>query len=130
MKTEILVLSAVVLLLGACKKKEAEEAPAAAEEAPATEPGAAAPQAQPQAEQPAQEKLAGASSVRQDLKSKNYSRAVERLLLLRSNALSDEQWIEYRELNAEVGQVLAAAAATDQNAAAALRAYRVAMFGR
>src|ERR1043166_7627960 len=48
------------------------------------------------------DKLPGASVVRDDLKNKNYSKAVEGLLVLRPFAVKDDQWMEYRELSSEV----------------------------
>lgn len=76
------------------------------------------------------EKLPGASVVRDDLKNKNYSKAVEGLLVLRGFAANNELWAEYRELSAEVGQALATAAPTDEDAAKALAKYRLAAYGR
>jgi len=80
---------------------------------------------------PAADKLPGVSVIREDLKNKNYAKAVERLLVLRGYAAaSTERWTDYRELCGEVGQVLVAAAQKDENAAQALASYRVAMYGR
>jgi hypothetical protein len=76
------------------------------------------------------EKLRGASVVRDDLKRKDYARAVEGVVVLRAFAVNDEQWLEYRELSSEVAQALVAAAPTDPNAAKALAAYNLAMYGR
>ncbi len=99
-----------------CKKQERT--------APATD------SAQPSAKAGAREKLPGASVIRDDLKNKNYSKAVEGLLVLREFAAGGEHWAEYRELSAEVGQTLAAAAQTDADAAKALTSYRLAVYGR
>ena len=118
-------------VIGCKKQKPAEAAPpsaaadAATPETPATVPPQPATPVKQQGE-----KLRGASVVRDDLKKKDYSRAVEGLLVLRGFAVNEEQWIEYRELSGEVGRVLAAAAPTEPNAAVALGAYRVAMYGR
>ena len=68
--------------------------------------------------------------VRDDLKKKDYARAVEGVLVLRTFAVNEEQWMEYRELSSEVAQALVAAAKTDPNAAKALAAYNVAVYGR
>ena len=76
------------------------------------------------------EKLPGASGIRDALKQKDYSKAVAGLLALQGTVAGDEQWTEYRQLNSEVGQALAAAAPTDSNAAQALAAYRAAVYGR
>jgi len=104
-------------VIGCKKQQQTEQLPAST----AKDAGAAAK---------VREKLPGASVVRDDLKAKNYSKAVEGLLLLRGVAANDELWAEYRALSAEVGQTLATAAQSDETAAKALTSYRLAMYGR
>ena len=128
----LLLLLALSLDFGAgCKKQRQpkETEPSAAGEAPAPERRAAA-SSQPGTPVSPAEKLRGASLVRDDLKKKDYARAVEGLLVLRPFAVNQEQWTEYRELSSEVAQALAAAAPTDPSAAKALAAYTASMYGR
>lgn len=129
-KTYFLLLGLSLSFVIGCKKERRTEeaAPAPAAEAPAPEKPAAK-----RSETPAQsgEKLPGASVVRDDLKNKNYSKAVEALLVLRGYANANpEHWAEFRQLNADVARTLAAAAPTDPNAAKVLSAYNAAMAGR
>jgi hypothetical protein len=118
-------------LMAGCGKKQTatvEEAPA--EAAPVEEAAAPAPAQAQAAEAAPAEKLPGASRVRNDLKNKNYTGAVQGLLALRGFAQGHEAWAEYRELSGEVGLALAEAAPTNPQAAQALSVYRVAMYGR
>jgi|SRR5437667_8640673 len=116
----LLLLALSLGVVAGCKKQRQAQ-----ETAPAT-----AASSQPVTPSKPTEKLRGASVVRDDLKKKDYARAVEGLLVLRGSAVNEEQRIEYRELSSEVVQALAAAAPTDPNAAKALTAYNVAMYGR
>ncbi len=131
--TRILLLLLALSLgsVAGCKKqRQAKETPPpAAGDAPTPENPAAA-SSQPATPSKPTEKLRGASVVRDDLKNKNYSKAVEGLLVLRGIAVNDEQKIEHRELSSEVLQALAAAAPTDPNAAKALAALNATMYGR
>jgi len=128
-----ILLFLVVFSLGfvaSCKKQQqTKELPASTAEGTAAAPAPAVKK--PEAQAKAADKLPGASVIREDLKNKNYAKAVERLLVLRGYAaVNSERWTDYRELCGEVGQDLAAAAQTDENAAQALASYRVAMYGR
>jgi hypothetical protein len=132
-KILLLLLAFSLGALAGCKKQQqAKEVPPSATEDASTPAASAAASTQRRTETPtrAVEKLRGTSIVRDDLKNKNYSKAVEGLLVLRPFAVSDEQWMEYRELSSEVAQSLAAAARTDPNAAQALTAYNLALYGR
>ncbi len=125
----------VVFSLGfvaSCKKQQQTKGPPASTAEDTVAPAAPAA-AVNKPEEPAKvpDKLPGASVIREDLKNKNYAKAVERLLVLRGYAAANsERWTDYRELSGEVGQALVAAAQTDGNAAQALASYRVAMYGR
>ena len=131
--TRILLLLLALSLgsVAGCKKqRQAKETPPpAAGDAPTPESPAAA-SSLPATPSKATEKLQGASVVRDDLKNKNYAKAVEGLLVLRGFAVNDEQKIEHRELTSEVVQALAAAAPTDPNAAKARAALNATLYGR
>ena len=117
-------------VLGCKKQQQTKQLPPSTADEAVAPAAPAAVSKQSAAAATVREKLPGASVVRDDLKNKNYSKAVEGLLVLRGFAANEEQWVEYRELNAEVGQTLAADAQTDANAAKALASYRLAVYGR
>src|SRR2546426_973687 len=125
----LLLLALSLGIMAGCKKQQrAKDAvPSTTGEAPPPETPPAASSSQPVTPTRPVEKLRGASVVRDDLKRKDYARAVEGLLALRAYAVNQEQWLEFRELSSEVAQALAAAAPTDPNAAKARAAYNVAI---
>ena len=128
----LLLLALSLGVMAGCKKQQRakDAAPSTTGEAPPAEIPPAASSSQPLTPTRLVEKLRGASIVRDDLKKKDYARAVEGLLALRAYAVSQEHRMEHRELSSEVVQALAAAAPTDPNAAKALTAYNVTMYGR
>jgi len=132
--TKILLFLAVFSLglVASCKKQQQTKGlPTSTAEDTVAAAAPAAAVKKPEAQANAADKLPGASVIREDLRNKSYAKAVERLLVLRGYAAANsERWTDYRELCGEVGQALAAAAQTDENAAQALASYRVAMYGR
>lgn len=135
-RTWLAAVVAAGLLAGCSKKEEAatEQAPAtpAAEgDAPAVPAPRAAAKAAEEAPNPANDKLPGASGVRNDLSKKNWMGALEGLFALKQMAATagGDTWVEWRSLGGEVGGALQEASATDAEAAKALRVYAQAMYG-
>lgn len=127
----LLVAFSLGFVTGCKKQQRTEETPpsAAGDAVAPAAPVAGSKKAEEPAKSP--DKLPGASVVREDIKNKNYSKAVEALLVLRGYANANpDQWAEFRQLSSEVAQALAAAAPTDPNAAKVLSAYNAAMSGR
>jgi hypothetical protein len=123
-----LLPAALIVLSGCSKKKDSAPEAAAAPEA------VAAPE-QPKARksgrtEAAPERLPGETDVRNALAQKDYTGAVERLMLLKDIASNEQYYIPYRELAGEVGLVLDQAAKTDPKAREALGTYRLMMYGR
>jgi len=131
-KVPLFLLAFSLSFVICCKKQQQrteEPAPSVAGD-PATPASPATVSKRPETQVVPTEKLRGASVVRDDLKKKDYSRAVEGLLVLRGSVVKDEQWLEYRELSSEVSQALVAAAPKDPSAAKALAAYNMTLYGR